>query len=335
MHPYNDKRPSYRDRGYGQPGNVSNINKQAYRGLLPPPRPPSALPPQAHGQTTTSAVSHNPNAAFPSTTLLVANIGIEHGSHMADIVYEIKLGDVCVLDALHIVPLNSPVPGPNKFIGKTRPDINTRPFVLKMFMRNVETGATVAVNEWTISGGVQFLPLPPHFQSSYTDYIAFSGTFDMLTILVHGMKWSNKDRGSSLKAFPYFPASTTSFYINDNDDIETHTTAIDEDLEADEDDLFSNQIKQLRHLLTMSTHSVNKRLKKLHLRPADEIIAIYHDRYESIEMESVKVSRESIGNLIGLIFTINLENVDSLDALSGKVIELESLAANIKACWEV
>lgn len=292
---------------------------------LPPPPPP--FPPKFITN----------DKAIP---LFLGSIGLEKGNHKFSTVYEIKLGDACLLDSLHIVPLGivPPLNSNVKIIGKTRPDISTRPFKLKMFIRNIETNHIVPVQEWTIQGGVQHLPLPVHIQSMYSDYVAFAGDFDMITVIINGNKGSQPKE----KLFKFLNAKVEldasnfecSKFQSKTFNVDADYNSDDEDLYEYEEDIMSIQLKHLRHLTTISSLSLQKRLRKLNLRSSNLMISSYFDQCRYPLYDTSKVSLLQIGNLIEIIFSLNDEDYTTSNILD-KINEMTHLGNCIEGCWKV
>lgn len=68
--------------------------------------------------------------------------------------------------------------------GQTTPE--GAPFELEVFARNVDTNSLQSVCRTSITGGVQWLPFVRPHNTIATDHLFFRGTFDNLTILIHG-----------------------------------------------------------------------------------------------------------------------------------------------------
>lgn len=68
--------------------------------------------------------------------------------------------------------------------GQTTPE--GTPFELEVFARNVDTSTLQSVCRTSITGGVQWLPFVSPHNTIAIDHLLFRGSFDNLTILIHG-----------------------------------------------------------------------------------------------------------------------------------------------------
>ena len=295
--------------GYNKP-NTANFHA--------PPIPPPPMP------------AGNEEFGFNYPPLFVSNVGLSSGSHVLDSVYEINFGCACILDALHIVP-NGITPKGLRIVGKTRPEIKSRPFTMKLYVRNIENNTISPVHEWTIQGGVQWLPLPPHVQSMYTDYVAFGGDFDIMTVIIHGKKLlkhelTNKQYASLSNPLPEIKYDT----LVENDVADEDEN--DEEYSDDDDDktLWSRFDIDL-HTNTLFTH---KRLKKSQTHRPEHIISSYLDHFGGPLLESSRVGIPVLGDLIGSIFSFTVEDI-KLESMASKSQEFNKLSDILEKCWIV
>jgi hypothetical protein len=271
---------------------------------------------------------------FNFPPLFVSHIGFENRSHSIPTMYEIKIGDICILDALHIIPNNIRPPSMPKYVGKTKPDINTRPFSLKMFVRNVENDSIEPVQEWTIQGGVQYLPLPSHIQSMYTDYIAIGGDFDMLSLVIHGKKLAKNELPSKLAAGNNLPDIRINHNLKFLDD-EYDESADEFDYEDEAaDPETSKRTQQLRHLMTMSTSTHRKRILKSQLSKADHLVEKYFDDQGKFHSDKSRVSIKAVSDLLDVVFNVSLDNI-AVENIHSKIADLEKLRSSLDHCWQV
>lgn len=277
-------------------------------------------------------IFHQQGFNFPP--LFVAHLGLENRSHSIPTMYEIKVGDICILDALHIIPNNICPPSMPKYIGKTKPDINTRPFSLKMFVRNVENNSIEPVQEWTIQGGVQYLPLPSHIQSMYTDYIVIGGDFDMVTLVIHGKKLSKNEALSKKAANSNLPDIVLNHNLKFLDD--EYDESGDE-FDYEDDDINHDKIlriQQLRRLMTVSTSTYRRRLIKSQPTRAENLIEKYFDEFGRCSNDKSRVSIKSVGDLLEVIFSVSIEDI-SVDNIHSKLADLRKLHSSLDLCWQV
>ena len=101
---------------------------------------------------------------------------------------EIALKAAHIIEGIHVVPCNMSPPG-YKIEGKTKPDINTRPFTLTITGRDVDRpNQLVQILSLSISGGCQWIPILPPYNAIAVDHLIFEGDFEIVTIIIHGIK---------------------------------------------------------------------------------------------------------------------------------------------------
>ena len=160
----------------------------------------NGLPPHAQSSALSPHMTHGPPGCFdpmtgPPPPIFVGHVGktaamAELCSTNTPYAYEVFLGGSYLLAGIHIVPnqISTPVQGLGfSFEGKTKPELHIAPFLLKIFGRNLDTNDLILVQESQIQGGVQWLPvLDAVSMRIAVDYLVFAGTFDTLSVIVHG-----------------------------------------------------------------------------------------------------------------------------------------------------
>lgn len=117
--------------------------------------------------------------------------------------YEILLGYNSFIEGIHVVPNQITPPGFN-FPGRTRPDLQSQQsFALEMHGRISGSNEIRTLLSVTITGGVQWMPIEPTLASLELDYIAIVGTFEVLTIIIHGVA-SQKDGSKYTPPYPLY-----------------------------------------------------------------------------------------------------------------------------------
>lgn len=307
--PYHEKS---HDRNYlSHEGNFYNPSAAAHTAHTNNMMP-GMFPSMTHHSLSSSQMSFN---GLPP--LFAGHIGLNTGKHQINCIYELQFEVACMLDAIHIVPISVNPPG-MKIIGKTRPDIKTRPFHLKMFCRNIADGKIVLVDEWTIQGGVQYLPFPSNIQSMQTDYVAFGGDFDMISFILHGKKLQKKEISSKVKLNLGLPNIYPKLTIQPSNFYETIVGDIDsDDYESDEDEVL---VSKLRDLLCISISTTHERYKDMNIELSKNISELLINDLVSSYFDSSKVSLVHLGDLIEIIFTLDV-----------KELEIENLDANLQS----
>lgn len=112
-------------------------------------------------------------------------------------VFEINLNQQAYfLEGIHIVPLGFAPPVGFEFQGQTLPEASTgSTFLLEMYARDLDAaGRNVKkILSINVSGGIMWQEIPSPFNSIAVDYIAVKGTFEVLSLIIHGGMISSSD----------------------------------------------------------------------------------------------------------------------------------------------
>lgn len=112
-------------------------------------------------------------------------------------VFEINLNQQAYfLEGIHIVPLGFAPPVGFEFQGQTLPEASTgSTFLLEMYARDLDAaGRNVKkILSINVSGGIMWQEIPSPFNSIAVDYIAIKGTFEVLSLIIHGGMISSSD----------------------------------------------------------------------------------------------------------------------------------------------
>lgn len=135
-----------------------------------------------------------------------------------DWVQELQFVNPLVLEGIHVVP-NRVSPAGMPFSGRTKPEMQVRPFNLVLFGRVVpdsDQPDTPPIDKLhqliavTITGGVQWLPLKAPYNTWKVDYLAIKGDFEELSLIIHGE--SHSLEGGDTKPLKLLPLPYPAFY---------------------------------------------------------------------------------------------------------------------------
>lgn len=116
-------------------------------------------------------------------------------------VHEISFHAIVKVEGIHVVPLGYQPDG-FKIRGRTKPDMNTRPFELKIYCRSSATKELIPLLLVSVAGGVEWMPLPPGNGDIELDFLAIDGDFDDLSIIIHGTVVQD-NAGDVLPPYPH------------------------------------------------------------------------------------------------------------------------------------
>lgn len=252
------------------------------------------------------------------------------GSKEIEVLQEIQFGHSFKFEGIHIVPNQYTPPGFN-IIGRTKPDIRSRPFQLQIHGRVSSSGEFVLVLALTIQGGVQWIPVPHPLCTVDFDYLAFSGDYQEITTILHGYPNlpnvdSNYDFSKHPKPLPPYP-----FYFDD--------------MVASPQDLLEIR----RYLPTSSRFHENKAFENLkqydrqtRTKTLKEILALpltndiprnyFASKVSTTRSNSllpVQLLAELVEKVFTLPTTVQLRVKEDYDSIIGQISSLNSILLNL------
>lgn len=127
----------------------------------------------------------------------------QDSKEVGNIAHEILLGFNTYVEGIHVVP-NQVVPPGFNFHGRTTPDLRSqRSFTLELHGRACGSLELKTLLSVTITGGVQFMEVDPAVSGLEFDYLAIVGTFENLSIIIHGAA-TKKDITNFAPPFPHY-----------------------------------------------------------------------------------------------------------------------------------
>jgi hypothetical protein len=254
----------------------------------------------------------------------------------ATLFQEIQFGTSFKLEGIHIVP-NSFTPPGFAVVGRTKPDLMTRPFSLQLFGRNIANNEIILLLSLTVQGGVQWMALDPELAEVSCDYLLLSGDYLEITVLLHGIP-SNLDYDGNL--LPFNNANNTKplppyrYYFNvliiattdlaeirkflPNFSKENENSSFDEEKQQYVKELKSKPLKELLNLPLMKDIDVSFFLSR-------------KNRFHSKSLFSVNM----LAKLVEIVFSLNTNSVTDLltagnyDVLLNEINSLTTVLTSI------
>ena len=268
--------------------------------------------------------------AVPRDPTLVSNIALEAAY---------------IIEGIHVVP-NKISPPDFDVEGRTWPDIHTRPFSLMISARNIDdTKDLVQILTMTITGGCQWIPILPPFNSIAIDYLSFHGDFEIITVIIHGIKLDTQMLSSAAQKVlqtKYIDNQTSKVDKSIDDDIPDEQSDDENDLQNDLTSTppgtdFLTIPRQVLIALQGNVETYSSMMtdleKKTHLGPPLSIIQQICDSDAS--KSSCVVAVEVVAELVGAIFSIEDDNTCSNPVYAERTKAINNLVKIMDQCWKV
>lgn len=270
----------------------------------------------------------------------------------------IQLKQAHIIEGIHIVPKHVTPPGFD-IEGKTSPDISQRPFNLIITARNVDSAAElIHILSLTITGGCQWVPISPPFNSIAIDSLVFQGDFEIISLIIHGIKIDTAVLSAEAqRVVLHQPLYNTNNTINNNNNVlkinDENDGGNNEDNEdEDEEEMETNEINDMsvtppstlvvipKNVLlalesrfdTCSTQ-INPNEKKLTSSTPLSLIQRFSRRDASKGCCVVAV--EAVAELVGAIFSMEDDGSCSSPLLGVRIVAVENLTEMTRQCWKV
>lgn len=264
----------------------------------------------------------NPHGSMPYAGPMQPVVFIGHfkqsPSDIGNVAHEVFLGFNSFVEGIHVVP-NQVTPPGFTFQGRTMPDLRSkRSFTLELHGRVVGTTEIKTLLSVTITGGVQWMALDAAVAALEVDYLAIVGSFESLSIIIHG--------GATKKDVPNFTPPFPQYY-------EDFIYPICEGGARRKTDHTSRNRVILDHLtgnrqLLLKTEDVLKTLIADETKLADGLLSTV-----SMAHSSSRISIDVAVILVEKAFSLNLEQLQSDFETSHKALEEVSNA--LENCWKV
>ena len=246
---------------------------------------------------------------------------------------DIALKAAYIIEGIHVVPNKISPPGFD-IEGRTLPDIHTRPFTLAISARNVDSPVDlIQILTLTITGGCQWIPILPPFNSIAIDHLRMQGDFEVITLIIHGIKLDTHMLSTGAQLV------LKTIYC---DRIIPDAVTEEEEEEVEIDGTFPDPVSQLiprnvlssLHARTNSySHYLNASERKLSSHGPDSLLlrAAGGDASKG----SCVVAIEVVAELVGAIFSIEDDDACSDPLFSVRTKAINNLIKIMEQCWKV
>jgi hypothetical protein len=257
----------------------------------------------------------------------------------ATLFQEIQFGSSFKLEGIHIVP-NSFTPPGFAVVGRTKPDLMTRPFALQLFGRNTANNEIVLLLSLTVQGGVQWMALDPELAEISCDYLLFSGDYLEITVLLHGIP-SNLDYDGNLlpfnnlnnsKPLPPYPYYFNELIIPAKDLVEIRKFLPNF---ANDGEKSSFDDEKLQYIKETKSKPLKELLNLPLMKDIDASFFLSRkNRFHSKSLFSVNM----LAKLVEIVFSLNTNSITELQAGSNYEVllnEINSLTEVLTSIHEV
>ena len=288
-------------------------------------------------------IGHNSNGPTTGSIFvghLLSSSSSNDTSKDASFASDISLQAAHIIEGIHVVPNKISPPGFD-IEGRTIPDIHTRPFNLVISARNVDDAKElVQILTLTITGGCQWIPLLPPFNSIAIDYLKFYGDFEMVTVIIHGIKLDTHMLSAAAQQIlrsPYSQNLTRPAAANPIGDLsfDEEIVEIEEKVATDPVPLLipKSVLFALHSRVTSYSHSMNASERKLSSHAPESILQSIASCDAS--KSSCVVAIEVVAELVGAIFSIEDDDTCSDPLFANRVAAINNLIKIIEQCWTV
>jgi hypothetical protein len=290
-----------------------------------------------------SLVSNGPTTASIFVGHLISSSALEDRNRDPSLVSDLALKAAYIIEGLHVVP-NKISPPDFDIEGRTIPDIHTRPFNLMISARNVDNAKDlVLILTLTITGGCQWIPILPPFNSIAIDHLRFHGDFEIITVIVHGIKLDTQMLSSAAQNVlqsPYIDDSSLAKKPGDSgglNEISEEENRANIDGNATGESVSLVIPRKVLSALNSNVESYSTMMavldKKMNWGISDSIIQVIASADAS--KSSCIVAVEVVAELVGAIFSIEDDNTCSDPAFAVRIKAINNLVKIMNQCWKV
>lgn len=290
-----------------------------------------------------SLVSNGPTTASIFVGHLSSSSAVDDKNRDPTLLSDLSLKAAYIIEGLHVVP-NKISPPDFDIEGRTIPDIHTRPFNLMISARNVDNAKDlVLILTLTITGGCQWIPILPPFNSIAIDHLRFYGDFEIITVIVHGIKLDTQMLSSAAQIVlqnPYVdntslltkPSDIDS--LNDNSEVENKADIDGNAAGESVSSLITQKVFSALHSHVESYSSMMTVLdKRISWGTSDSIIQMIASADAS--KGSCIVAVEVVAELVGAIFSLEDDNTCADPAFAVRIKAINNLVKIMDQCWKV
>ena len=292
-------------------------------------------------------IVHNSNGPTTGSIFaghLLSASPLKDTSKDSSLASDISLQAAHIIEGIHVVP-NKISPQGFDIEGRTIPDIHTRPFNLVISARNVDDAKDlVQILTLTITGGCQWIPILPPYNSIAIDHLKFNGDFEIVTVIIHGIKLDTHMLSASAQQILRSPynedkcrSTTDNSSANEFAELpaEEEIVVIEEIVTTDPVEVLipRNVLFALHSRANSYSHLLNTTDRKLLSNAPDGILQSIASCDTS--KSSCVVAIEVVAELVGAIFSIEDDGTCSAPLFAVRIGAINNLIKIMEQCWKV
>lgn len=274
---------------------------------------------------------HLPSMGPSCGPIFVGHIGKDcDQSNNQNLMHELHFDAPYTVEGIHVVPQNLTPPGFD-ICGKTKPDMFSGDFHLQLHGRNSKSNEIELFLDLTVKGGVQWVAVPPRLSSCPVDYLAISGTFELLSLIIHGLRLDPDVRPPFVGPPFVLDARKPTFNLRDFDGScasRKFLSVEDSDISVFLDDMLAQSA------VSQSAQTWSAKLKKMSIANVDIANISAQRKSRDIYFSQCLVSLESVAALVESIFSFDVDKVIQAD-LSFKLEAFLDLKRSLLGCLQV
>ncbi len=261
-------------------------------------------------------------------------------------VYEVLLGNPYLIEGVHIVPngIGVPIGSGVTFEGQTYPTLDDRSFTFDLFGRNLDTNEIKLILSINVEGGVQWAPLASPQNGWAIDYIVFSGNFDTVSIIIHGMileshALTEVARDYFFQGPPFFPDAGTHEF--DDEDITDSPIIINDEQQKLSKQKDKDHLRRYNATLAIPVNTLHDKLTGIAAAYADgtEVITkpttlLKKSLLKSYIYSDFHASNDKIASLVGTVYSIDVDKILGASDVYEVIKAVTNLGKEIDSCYQ-
>ena len=261
-------------------------------------------------------------------------------------VYEVLLGHPYLIEGVHIVPngIGVPIGSGITFEGQTSPTLDERSFTFDLFGRNLDSNEVKLILSINVEGGVQWAPLAPPQNGWAMDYIVFSGNFDVVSIIIHGMileshALTEVARDYFFQGPPFFPDASTHEF--DDEDIADFPIIVNDEQQKVTRQKEKDLLRRYNATLALPVNTLHDKLTGIATAYMDGTEALIKPAallkktiMKSYVHSNYLASNDKIASLVGTVYSIDIDKLLSSTDINEVIKAATHLGNEIDACYQ-
>jgi hypothetical protein len=256
---------------------------------------------------------------------------------------DIPLKNAYIIEGIHVVPNKISPPGFD-IEGITKPDIHTRSFNLTILARNVDSPVElVQILTLTVTGGCQWIPILPPFNQIAIDHLRFHGDFEVISVIIHGMKIDLQMLSAEAQKVVQsgYSDSKTKAALQVNLETNAEDSSDEEEMiHSDIDLTTANTSLMIPHNVLMAvqtkleSYSDRLNFEEIRLRKPPKCL-LQQISSSDASKGSCVVALEEVSELVGAIFSLEDGAICSDPSFGVRVKAVNNLIDLMQQCWMV